>query len=236
MAEAAPQDAWNTYFDELVQLLGRFLTAIAHDLKNPLSVIRGNAQLGLLTSSDEKAGVCFRRIIDAVDNITQIIDETTALRAPRDPPSVDVDLGEVMNAVLTSLEQQAEAAGVAFRYRQEEPAVIRGYQELLHKAFSHLVRNGIEAMPTGGVLSVGIDRRGQAYLVSVEDTGSGIRPEDVPLVFRRFFSTKPSGRGWGLIIADQVVRVAHGGTISFTTDRTGTRFDMVFPAPPPGEC
>jgi two-component system sensor histidine kinase AtoS len=99
----------------------------------------------------------------------------------------------------------------------------------LRRALENLVKNAVEAMPGGGVLTVKLTRVGEEAVISVGDTGKGIPEESLPNVFKPFFSTKPRGTGLGLAIAKQSVE-AHGGTIEFeSVQGVGTVFTVRLP-------
>jgi signal transduction histidine kinase len=109
------------------------------------------------------------------------------------------------------------------------PAVSVDRDQIL-QVLQNLFLNAVEAMPSGGTLRVAARREGAEVLVSVSDTGPGIRPEDLPSIFEPYFSTKEGGTGLGLAIADRIVR-EHGGRIEAASPPgEGATFTVRLPA------
>ena len=99
----------------------------------------------------------------------------------------------------------------------------------------NLVMNGLEAMPRGGVLSLGAVASRDSVAVTVEDTGDGIAPDLLPTIFEPYVTTKVQGMGLGLAIARKIVE-AHGGRIDVgSRPGKGTRFAITLPLNPPAE-
>jgi len=99
----------------------------------------------------------------------------------------------------------------------------------LRRALENLIKNAVEAMPSGGVLTVGLAQVDGGAVISVGDTGDGIPEEARASVFKPLFSTKPRGTGLGLAIAKQSVE-AHGGSIGYESEvGKGTVFTLRLP-------
>jgi len=103
----------------------------------------------------------------------------------------------------------------------------------LHQVIQNLIRNGLEAAPRGGHVSLAVHNGENTVHVRVSDDGPGI-PDDVrSRIYEPFFSTKESGTGMGMAIVHSLVTL-HGGTIDLTTDKTGTVFEITVPQRRPG--
>jgi signal transduction histidine kinase len=101
----------------------------------------------------------------------------------------------------------------------------------MEQAFNNVLKNALQAMPEGGTLRIEThhDPERRQVLVSFRDTGTGIQPDDLPNVFRPFFTTKPGGTGLGLAISSRIVD-AHGGRLSvMSTQGQGTEFTFMLP-------
>lgn len=205
-------------------------SALSHNLRNALSIVRGNAQLvGLLTGQEEKASLAVERIITAVDGITEILDEMQCLRRPPADEATPFDLAEIVTEALSTVEPLAEEKKVRCPRSVLLEAMVMGFPRLMHQALVHLMRNGIEAMQPGGTLIVGMTDRSNEVSVSVTDSGPGIPLKHHRMVFTQFFSTKATGHGWGLVTVDRVVRLVHGGRVCFATSAQGTCFTVTVP-------
>jgi signal transduction histidine kinase len=114
---------------------------------------------------------------------------------------------------------RAVAAAAPLRERDADP---------LHAARSHVIRNAVEAMPDGGVLSVELHVHGAEIVLALSDTGPGISPQVDAHLFEPLHSTKPMGIGLGLVTARTFVE-AHGGTIACVDVPRGARFEIRLP-------
>jgi signal transduction histidine kinase len=138
------------------------------------------------------------------------------------------DLDGVIEHVLRLLEPQSAAAAVRLVYERHPglPALPID-AEKMKQVMINLVRNGIEAMPGGGQVTVRVVLRPEAAVLSVEDTGPGL-PDDVD-VFEIFTTTKAGGTGLGLSIARQII-ASHGGAISArNVPGAGALFEITLP-------
>jgi two-component system, NtrC family, sensor kinase len=204
-------------------LAGQMAASVAHQIGTPLNVISGHVQIlrGELEDGSpeaERLGTVQEQIARVTAVVQSLLDRT------RRPPPV---LRPMAPASL--LEGLAELVRPALRGRGIEltldvepglPAVgvERGQIE---QGLLNLITNAIDAMPEGGRLELRARLDGERVCLSVEDTGDGIAPEDLPRVFEPLFTTKPTGKGTGLglPIVREVV-TAHGGTVSLE-GRTG---------------
>jgi signal transduction histidine kinase len=215
---------------DLAALVDHVLSCVSHDLKNALSVVRGNAQLAaLLITGNDRASTALERIIAAVDGLADALNEVQCMRTPPLGTAAPFDLYEAATAALEAVGDLAEDRGVRCVGPMPADVAVLGYKEHMQQALVHLMRNAIEAMESDGLLTVQVRKEQDRAVATVSDTGPGISREHQAQVFRRFFSTKTGGHGWGLVIVDRVVRVAHQGDVRFTTGPGGTRFTVSLP-------
>ncbi len=227
--------------------LGTLAAGMAHEIRNPLSAIKTFVQL--LPRKLEKPGFLdkFNRTVPReLERINSLIEDLLELaRTPRYRPQ-DLALGPALEQNLELLDEQMGLAHVTLESRIPEdlPAVwVDGSH--LDKAFHNLVRNALQAMPSGGCLTVtayevdnrdGVDQRFSGdrpwCAVRFQDTGNGIPPEVLPNIFNPFFSTKDSGTGLGLAITYKVI-TEHGGFIEVASEEGhGSSFTVYLPGRP----
>jgi two-component system nitrogen regulation sensor histidine kinase GlnL len=219
--------------------LGVLAAGVAHEVRNPLVGIRAAAQLmegepGFPPTLREFTGI----IIREVDRLNRIVGEllTFAGQRPlqREPCNVNQIVEEALHLLESAL--QGGRVGVVRRYDPEVPAVA-GEPERLLQVFLNLIRNGLEAMASGGELTVRTRFErvapqcgGRAAAVAeVSDRGPGIPPEVEQQLFNPFFTTKDGGTGLGLPISVRIVE-EHGGTIEVQSRvGEGTTFRVLLP-------
>ena len=218
---------------EKLASVGQLLAALAHDLRNPLGVIRSSAQVVLEGPQEEPIRQEMARyIIDEVDKLSLRLHDFLRY-ARQKPPDFKVEPAE---AVVRAALRQWEAQGGHERIRVEErfehalPS-IQVDPEQVKEALMNLLINAREAMPEGGTLTL-TTRAGQDSEVEIEvaDTGSGIAPEHLSRIFEPFFTTKAYGTGLGLTNVKRLIEDNGGTLIVNSTVGKGTSCTLRFRA------
>ena len=219
-----------------------FAADASHELRTPLTVIRSSIEY-LERHRDEpvsQVGTALEDIDDEVRHMTSMVEDLLML-ARSDSGAValehvPIDLGDVAADGASALGKPATRRGVRVHV-DPQPAVVDGDPARLRQLVMILVDNAIRHSPTDGLVSVAVRAEGGGASLVVEDDGSGIRPDDLPHVFERFYRAPDApggGTGLGLAIAKWIVD-RHGGQIE-ATNRTegGARFVVRLPAERPG--
>ncbi len=222
--------------DRLAEL-GRMAAIIAHEIRNPLSGIRGFA--GMLHRQLQKSENAeterrwTRRICEGVERADAIIDSVLFLARPRPMKTGEVDaeqlLAESLERVLAA--KEGAARGVRAR-RKVEPAglTVRADATRVEQALVNLIQNSIEAMNGEGQLELSARREGDVVALYVRDSGPGVSAALRATVFEPFFSTKSDGAGLGLALVARIAEL-HGGTVSLVPGiGTGAGFRLALPA------
>jgi signal transduction histidine kinase len=219
-----------------------FAADASHELRTPLTVIRSNLE-HLRRHRDDPVGA----VGDAIDDIDAEVRQMTALvedllllarsdsgAVPLD--RVPLDLGDVAATGAAALARPAEARGVRLVV-DPEPAIVTGDPARLRQLVTILVDNAIRHSPAGGEIRVQVRPAAESVTLDVEDEGPGIRTEDLPRVFDRFWRAPGAhgeGTGLGLAIAAWIVE-RHGGRISVVNRSAGgAHFTVRLPAAPAG--
>ena len=213
---------------------------IAHDLRSPLTRIRGLAESAAIQAapggdSAELAG----SIVEECDRLGQMIN--TMLEIAEAEAGVQrLALGplraeELVEQVVELFEGVAEDRGIALTRSVISHEPLRGDRRRLQRALANLVDNALKYTPGGGHVEVMLRRNAERVEIAVRDTGPGIPPEEVPHLFDRFYRSDRSrhlpGNGLGLSLARAVAH-AHGGDILVESiPGTGTTFTLSLPAP-----
>ena len=221
-------------YEELAELAG----SLAHEIKNPLSVIHMNIDL-LSEDLAEIDSPIRRRALNKVEIVRQQCERMEALlrdflRYAR-LSQIDLvpgNLNDQIDQILRAYGAQADAAGVEIqRYLDPDLPAIMLHSDSLQAALTNLVKNAIEAMDGGGQLWVRTSVTRDGAALELIDTGCGV--DDITLLhmFEPFYSTKDGGSGLGLPTARKIIE-AHGGRISVQSEvGRGTKFVIEFPVP-----
>ena len=217
---------------ERLSLVGSMLSAIVHDIRGPLSVIRGSADL-LAEERDDgrrlKYTAMLRRGVDRIADMTQeLLDYargTTRLNLESVSPRAI--MGELDEEVLRPLASSGIDIHFAVGFDDPIPIDRRRFFRVLH----NIVKNAAEAMPQGGRLTITVEGVDGRAVFRIADTGVGIPADVLPTIFEPFVTHgKAGGTGLGMAIVHSVVE-AHGGTILVeSTPGKGTSFTITLPA------
>jgi two-component system sensor histidine kinase HydH len=171
-----------------------------------------------------------------VDRLNRVVGQLLEFSRPVSILPRPVRLDRLIADIAKLVETQARAKDVAvvLGNRGDLPEVLLD-ADRLHQVLLNLFLNGIEAMDHGGVLTVRAEAAaaGRRMEIRVSDTGSGIRPEDLPNIFEPYFTTKPGGTGLGLAIAHHIVEAMGGEIAVQSAPGAGTTFTLRIPVPSP---
>jgi two-component system, OmpR family, sensor histidine kinase CiaH len=219
-----------------------FAADASHELRTPLTVIRASVE-HLRRHADEPVAV----VGDALEDIDAEVTHLTAmvgdllLLARSDSGAISlervpIELDDIATDAATSLRGPAEARGVRLVV-DPEPAPGLGDPVRLRQLVTALIDNAIRYSPPGSEVRIEVRRAGEALHLSVEDQGKGIRPEDLPRIFDRFWRAPdaPSGgTGLGLAIAKWIAERHDGRIVASNRSGGGARFEVELPARPAG--
>ena len=204
---------------ENLAAMGRLTATLAHEIKNPLAIIRGSAQrLGRL---EPEARRMADFVVEETDRLSRTVarylDFARGARPEQGPEGADATAGEAgdavaaLDATLDLLEGEMRARRVALR-RGAAPAAapVRLDNESLKQLYLNLVLNALEAMPRGGSLAVETVERSGRFEVAISDDGEGIPEAALRRLGSPFFTTKASGSGLGLFLARRLAAAAGG--------------------------
>jgi signal transduction histidine kinase len=226
--------------------LGTMAAGIAHDIRNPLTSILIFSQLMSLHHDDPDVREKFNRVVPReLERVQAVIEDMMELARPAAMHREPVNLNELVTQVLELYESQASAQTIKIgrKYEQELPFCMAD-RKRLHRCFSNIVSNGIQAMPNGGDLTLrthqvptmvfpnsGLPdpRPEPAIQVTISDTGQGIPPDRLSRIFDPFFTTKEKGMGLGMAITHRIIE-DHKGTIDVHSEvDLGTTFTVHLP-------
>jgi signal transduction histidine kinase len=224
------------------ELKSRFLSIVTHDLRTPLTSIKGYAQVILMQedmAADQRTG--FLKVVSReADHLGSLINdlmdfvsiEAGKLRIERKPG----DIGELLKDLEARMKPQAEAKKISMTVSAPTwlPALPFDKRRL-DQVLTNLVGNAFKHTPEGGSVTVAADAGEEGVTLTVQDTGEGVPPADLPRIFEQFYqveahASRKDGIGLGLTICQEIVK-AHGGAIRVHSDGPGTGCKFWFTIP-----
>jgi len=212
-----------THFKELDELKSEFVATVSHDLRAPLTFMRGYAtMLPMVGEIGDKQREYVEKILHGVGQMSELIDDLLDLG--RIEAGVGLErkpchLGAILVEAVDGMRARSAAKGLTLRLEPaEDVAMIAGDAALLRQAVTNLVDNAIKYTPSGGIVAVGLTVRNEQAVVRVSDTGIGIAPDDQVRLFEKFYRVKRrdtmsvQGTGLGLAIVKSIVE-RHGGKV-----------------------
>jgi len=245
--------------------LGQMAAGVAHEIKNPLASVRAFAQLVSRKHHDGRFVEKFARIVpQELDRINSIVEELLSLARPARLQCAPVALPALLQRVVEVASERLQQQSIQLKtdWAAALPLLLADVEQL-HRCFTNIVLNAIEAMPTGGELCIlcrpvpkalldfttasnrgttsdapeesssALDLYATDVEVVVKDTGMGIPADQVDHVFTPFWTTKPKGTGLGLALTHKIIE-EHGGTIHLTSEvGQGTTVSIHLPTSAP---
>ncbi len=219
--------------------LAEFAAGAGHELNNPLAVVLGRAQLLLTREEDPEAIRSLRAIVVQAQRAHRILRDLMYVARPPEPRPRLCSVDEVLRASIRDAQAEAEARGIRLVAdpRSSSPAKVWLDPEPLRHVADVLIRNAIEATPSGGAVFVQAGGDEQTLRWTVKDSGRGLTPHEATHLFDPFFCGREAGRGLGLGLprAARIVERS-GGEIGWqSAPGQGTSFQLriPLPAPPP---
>jgi signal transduction histidine kinase len=202
--------------------IGQMAASVAHEFRNPLTGIRGAAQM--IRERPSSAPEFIGLIEEEAQKLEALCEDFLELARPLSVRPVPAKLGDAARSVAAAWKSVFDEKGVALRVRawDDEPA-LRFDPRRIEQALHNLVRNAFESTPPGGSVTVTVLNGG----LVVEDTGPGMSADVLERLFVPFFTTKPNGSGLGLCNVKRIVE-AHDGTIGVVSrPGEGTRVELI---------
>ena len=217
---------------ERLASLGRLAAGVAHEIRNPLSSIRGFAQFFQNRfKGQEKEQEYAAVMVREVDRLNRVITELLDFARPKEPHRESHNLQEILEQTLKVLEPELARRNIGVEKKLDAslPRILAD-RDQLSQAFLNLMLNALESMEGEGKLRISLESEGASALtISIADTGKGIPPEDLERVFEPFFSTKRKGTGLGLAIVHQIVENHKGEIRVESREGEGTTFRITLP-------
>ena len=216
--------------------LGRLAAGVAHEVRNPLSSLKGFAQLFRTKFEPGSQEERYADImIEEVERLDRVVEELLDFARPVRPDRRPTDVNAVVRESTALVSEDAAFKTVSVQTRLGEglpPVLVDPHQ--IRQALLNLLLNGIDAAGSGGTVVVetalAVGQGGAAHVtVGVRDNGAGLAPDEIPKIFEPFYTTKPNGTGLGLTIVSRILE-QNGGHVGVTSEKgRGSTFSVRLP-------
>jgi two-component system sensor histidine kinase HydH len=211
--------------------LGQLSAGLAHEIRNPLASIEGAADIVRNSGNDAGSREEFLEIIQKeTRRLNKLVSHFLDFARPRRPDLHLTDVLATVDSVVSLLSQTAARNHIVFKKEYDRKVKpIPCDEEQLRQVLLNLLLNAVQAMPSGGKVTVSVRDSDGSVVIRIQDQGSGIPAENVDSIFVPFFTTKENGTGLGLPVSYQIVQ-QHGGELTLETNSPrGVCFSISLP-------
>lgn len=214
--------------NEKLAFIGRIATGVTHEIKNPLTSLKGFVQLQEL---EQTYNPKYSKImLQELERLTIIVNDLMVIGKPQSINLKPISLTNCLEYVVSLLQQEAENKQITiYTNFPEEQVQIMGEDVRLKQVILNLVKNAMEAMPDGGEIRLKLVNDGDWTTIHIMDRGVGIAEEDIPHLDQAFYTTKENGTGLGLMVSYKIVEDHHGKIDVQSELNHGTTFSISFP-------
>ncbi|MEC1336971.1 PAS domain-containing protein [Bacillus velezensis] len=214
---------------EKLSIAGQLAAGIAHEIRNPLTAIKGFLQLMKPTMGENEH--YFEIVFSELSRIELILSELLMLAKPQQNAVKErVNLKKIISEVTALLETQANLKGIFIKTDYEHDSMyINGDQNQLKQVFINLIKNAVESMPDGGTVHILMTEDEYSVNVTVKDEGDGIPENVLKRIGEPFLTTKEKGTGLGLMVTFNLIKNHQGAIQVDSKPDRGTAFHITFP-------
>lgn len=214
-----------------LNLIGEMAAGIAHEIRNPMTTIRGFLQLSQNAGGRmDKEHV--EMMLDELDRANSIITEYLSLAKNKQSDMRRMSLNRLLESLYPLIQAEAVMSGKHVQIEYADCAELELDEKEIRQLVLNISLNGLEAMSSGGVLTIRTAMDGPSVLLSIADQGPGISEDNLTKLGRPFFTTKEHGTGLGLAVCYSIA-ARHRAAIEVESGSGGTTFAVRFPADAP---
>ncbi|MBW3491080.1 MULTISPECIES: ATP-binding protein [Bacillus] len=214
---------------ENLAVIGTMSTTIAHEIRNPLTALKGFTQIQKERNPEDT--MSYEIMLQEIERINGFVSELMLLGKPKPTNYEWCNIGEILLYVVQLMESYATQYKVKFHLQVDgNLPVINGDDKQLKQVLLNIIKNGIESMPGGGNIRIlAYEKAGENLCISVEDQGLGIENEKIEKIGKAFYTTKENGTGLGLMITYKIIE-EHQGSIAIESSMgIGTKVEIYLP-------
>ncbi|MGA5688009.1 ATP-binding protein [Cytobacillus pseudoceanisediminis] len=213
-----------------LELVGTLAASTAHEIRNPLTGIKGLIQLLSEKYTNTHDQYYFSVINDEISRINEIVSEFLILGKPAAQKMETLDLRNIIKELEPLILSEANLHNVTFESAiSVEPVMVECTKDQMKQVILNLTKNAFESMDGGGKLTIKLNKMHSKCQLKIADTGSGISEDEIEKIFHPFYTSKETGTGLGLVVCRRILH-SFGGEIFITSKETkGTHVDIFLP-------
>jgi two-component system sporulation sensor kinase A/two-component system, sporulation sensor kinase E len=196
---------------EKLSLVGELAAGVAHEIRNPLTTLKGFTQMMNENTDPEANKRYYKIMIDEINRINFIVSEFMVLSKPHIVQYSLTDISQSIKNVITLLNTQAIINNIEIIPEfMGERFFIKCEENQIKQVIANLIKNSIEAMPQGGKIQIRMEQQDTNLIISLIDNGVGISRETLHLLGTPFYTTKTEGTGLGLMVSKKIIQNHNG--------------------------
>jgi two-component system, sporulation sensor kinase B len=207
----------NKQFEEMVYvdkltMIGQLAASIAHEIRNPLSTVRGFIQFLSDETEDEQFKKFSPLILEELDRTNSIITNYLKVAKPEEFQLTTVPLHQVISDCVQLMRPFASYSNVSIEIDNLEPIYVRGDEQHLKQAIMNVIKNGIESIDDQGLIKIGMAEDSYKNIVelTISDNGRGMTTQQLKQIGLPFYTTKSKGTGLGSMVTNKIIREMKG--------------------------
>lgn len=209
---------------EKLSIVSELAASVAHEVRNPLTVVRGFVQLiGTSESSDSQKREYMDLVLAELDRAQSIITDYLGMAGQSDMLKEKVNLTDTLNDITMLMTSYANYKTVTFKCHIDKHLYVFGDRAKLKQVFINIIKNSIEAVPNiNGVVKINASVIADTILIKISDNGVGMTKEQITRLGEPYYSSKEDGTGLGLTVTYSILKT-HGGSLKYKSElRKGT--------------
>jgi len=210
-----------------LNIIGEMAAGIGHEVRNPMTTVRGFLQYFVLKDEFKKHRASFDLMIEELDRANSIITEFLSLAKNKTVERHPININNLIKNILPLLQADALRLGHEIVYMEEPTHEIYADEKEIRQCILNLVRNGLEAMKTNGTIYIKTLEQNEKVFLTVIDQGECIPSTIMDKIGTPFFTTKDNGTGLGLAVCYRIAE-RHNAKLEVKTGPEGSEFSLVF--------